>query len=206
MRIGLDLDNTIICYDRLFHRLAIERGLIPRELPATKAAVRDHLRSIGREDEWTAMQGEAYGSRIDEAEIFPGVIDFLVDAHVAGHSINIISHKTRRPFRGPEVDLHACAMRLLRHRGFFEGMRTGLTENRVWFEPTKQDKLARIATLACDWFVDDLPEFLLEPAFPRGVRQILFDPANLAGGDERYIRVQAWNSLSDIIQEEAVRA
>ena len=49
MLVGLDFDNTIVCYDRLFHRLARERGLIPEHVPATKGAVRDHLRNVGRE-------------------------------------------------------------------------------------------------------------------------------------------------------------
>jgi hypothetical protein len=29
MRIGLDFDNTIICYDAVFASAAVERGLLP---------------------------------------------------------------------------------------------------------------------------------------------------------------------------------
>ena len=29
MLIGVDFDNTIVCYDKLFHQLALERSLIP---------------------------------------------------------------------------------------------------------------------------------------------------------------------------------
>ena len=36
LRIGLDLDNTLISYDQLFHRVAIERGLIPRGFSGAK--------------------------------------------------------------------------------------------------------------------------------------------------------------------------
>jgi hypothetical protein len=32
MRIGLDFDNTIACYDGVFHAAALERGLIPEAL------------------------------------------------------------------------------------------------------------------------------------------------------------------------------
>ncbi len=39
MLVGLDFDNTIVCYDRLFHRLASERGFITEAVPATKGAV-----------------------------------------------------------------------------------------------------------------------------------------------------------------------
>lgn len=206
MRIGLDLDNTIICYDRLFHQLAMERGLIPRDLPATKSAVRDHLRSIGRENDWTAMQGEAYGTRIGEAEIFAGAIEFIQQCRADDHHVVIISHKTKRPFAGPDADLHECALRLLREREFFDFEHTGLTEAHVWFELTKEEKLSRIGTLACDLFVDDLPEFLLEPAFPVGVRRILFDPTGAAEPDERYLHMRSWRELSNILAKEVVRA
>ena len=50
-RIGIDFDNTIVCYDDVFHEVAREQGLIPNDLPANKGAVRDHLRAIGREDD-----------------------------------------------------------------------------------------------------------------------------------------------------------
>src|SRR5881392_3621645 len=73
MLVGLDFDNTIVCYDRLFHRLATERGLLPHGVAENKGAVRDYLRSIGREDDWTEMQGVGYGPRISDAEPFPGV-------------------------------------------------------------------------------------------------------------------------------------
>jgi hypothetical protein len=36
----------------------------------------------------------------------------------------------------------------------------------VFLEPTKADKLTRIATLGCTHFIDDLPEFLSDPGFP----------------------------------------
>ncbi|MBI2360879.1 MAG: hypothetical protein HYV04_18575 [Deltaproteobacteria bacterium] len=77
MRIGIDFDNTIVCYDQMFHRIALERGLIPASLPATKGHVRDMLRRMGREEEWTEMQGQVYGKRLHEAEPFPGVLEFF---------------------------------------------------------------------------------------------------------------------------------
>ncbi len=43
MRIGIDFDNTIACYDGVFHKAAIERGLIPDDLDSSKNAVRDYL-------------------------------------------------------------------------------------------------------------------------------------------------------------------
>jgi len=179
MRIGIDFDNTIVRYDGLFHRLAVERGLIPQELPRTKRHVRDHLRNIGREDDWTGLQAEAYGPRLIDAEPFEGVLDFLRACRAGGVEVTIISHKTRYPYRGPRYDLHEAAGQWLNAQGFLKSAHTGLTPRRVYFEPTLEAKLARIAACRCTHFIDDLPEFLAEAGFPPGVERILFDPHDL---------------------------
>ena len=80
LRIGIDFDNTIACYDQLFHRMALEKGLIPADLPEGKSQVRDYLRHGGKEDAWTELQGHVYGARMGEAPPFPGVIEFFVRA------------------------------------------------------------------------------------------------------------------------------
>jgi hypothetical protein len=192
MLIGIDFDNTIACYDRLFHRLAVERDLIPRDLACTKQAVRDHLRECGREDEWTELQGIAYGPRIIEAEPFPGVLDFLSRCRSEAIEVAIISHKSRHPYCGEQFDLHAAARSFLDARGFFATARTGLDPGRVYFERTLPSKLGRIRAAGCTAFVDDLPEVLCERDFPVEVRRVLFDPANRHSTDSRVIRVTSW--------------
>ena len=51
MRIGVDFDNTIAKYDRLFAALAVERGLMATPPAGGKTAVRDAVRALpaGRE-------------------------------------------------------------------------------------------------------------------------------------------------------------
>ena len=107
--IGIDLDNTLISYDKLFHALALEQGLIARDLPVNKTEVRDFLRSVEKEPVWTALQGLAYGTRIREAEIFAGALDFLREGARRKWEMHIVSHKTRAPIVGEPVDLHAAA-------------------------------------------------------------------------------------------------
>lgn len=174
--IGVDFDNTIVCYDGVFHRVAVEEGLIGPEIGASKGAVRDHLRAVGREDDWTALQGLVYGARMDAAPPFPGVLEFFRVHIAAGTPIRIVSHKTRHPFLGPRHDLHAAARGWLETHGFFDPARIGMDEGHAFFELTKEAKLARIGALNCRVFIDDLPEFLAEPAFPAGVERLLFDP------------------------------
>jgi len=61
MRIGIDFDNTIACYDGVFHAAALERGLIPADIGRDKNSVRDHLNGAGRNDDFTELQGYVYG-------------------------------------------------------------------------------------------------------------------------------------------------
>jgi hypothetical protein len=199
MLVGLDFDNTIVCYDRLFHRLARERGLIPDTVPQTKSAVRDHLRSIDRENDWTEMQGVGYGPRISDAEPFPGVLDFLKQCKAHGIRVAVVSHKTKHPYLGEKYDLHEAAHTFLTRHGFYRTSDTGLSPLSVWLELTKQDKLDRIGSLGCDVFMDDLPEFLGEASFPSRPRKVLFDPANACPDRADYTRVPSWSDFATLV-------
>jgi hypothetical protein len=194
MHIGVDFDNTIVCYDGVFHRAAVERGLIPATVHASKSGVRDYLRLLGREDAWIELQGYVYGARMEDADPYPGVFEFFSACRERGIPIHVISHKTLRPFQGPQYDLHEAAHRWLRKYGFFEPEQLGLAAETVIFELTKQAKLESIRRVGCTHFIDDLPEFLSEPAFPPEVQRILFDPTGLYA-ESAFLRTCSWEDL-----------
>lgn len=198
MHIGVDFDNTIVCYDALFHRVAREKNLIPDTVPVNKSDVRNYLRRVGNEEAWTEMQGYVYGFRMAEAAPYPGVIEFFQACRKAGIPISIISHKTRHPFRGESYDLHAAATAWLEQQGFFDSAKIGLPRTEVFFELTKASKLKRIGSCGCTHFVDDLPEFLAEAAFPPGVLRILFDSNELYGAEARFLRASAWSVIREL--------
>ena len=197
MRVGVDFDNTIVCYDGLFHRLARRRGLIPADLPASKRAVRDHLRRHGLEETWIELQGEGYGPALAEAEAFPGVAGFFDECARRRVEVFIVSHKTRRPFRGPAHDLHAAARGWLERFSASRGL--DLARDRAFFELTKEAKLERIAELRCTHFIDDLPEILAEPGFPAGVERILFDPTGADPDEDRFARAGSWDEVRRLV-------
>ena len=178
MRIGIDFDNTIACYDGVFRAAAQERGLIPANLGSDKNAVRDYLNSNGRADAFTELQGYVYGARMDLASPYPGFGEFVATARQAGHDLFIVSHKTRHPILGPRHDLHAAARSFLMERGLVGGGDGQIDPTNVFFELTKEAKVASIARLGSEAFIDDLPEILASPDFPGTTRRILFDPAN----------------------------
>jgi hypothetical protein len=206
VRIGVDFDNTIACYDGAFHAAACERGLIPDTLGRGKNDVRDFLNSSGKKDAFTELQGYVYGARMDLASLYPGVLSFFSQAVRLGHDILIVSHKTARPLMGPPYDLHAAARGFLAANGV-AGQGAMIGDDKVFFELTKEDKIARIAALHLDAFIDDLPEILLMPGFPARTDRLLFDP-DACWPDGRWhgrelARHGSWQSLAAALLRDA---
>lgn len=197
MIIGVDFDNTIVCYDRIFHSIAFEKSLIPENLPVNKGSVRDYLRQQNKEEVWTELQGYVYGARMLEADPFPEVYDFFAECREKNVSIFIISHRTRYPFLGEKYDLHQSAYFWLKKYGFLSKTNGLLSSDRVFFELTKSAKLERIGAAKCDYFIDDLPEFLNEPEFPTTTKKILFDPNN-QHSEKDLMRISSWQQAREI--------
>jgi hypothetical protein len=198
--IGVDFDNTIVCYDELFHRVAVEQGLIPASVPATKSEVRQYLEARGQGDTWTELQGDVYGVRLPSAPAFPGVLEFFRYCISTGVPLSIISHKTRYPALGPRHDLHQAADQWLEAQGFYDPQRIGLTRSNVYFELTQCEKVDRIVQVGCSCFIDDLPEVLMNPGLPSNVQRILFDPHGQHSTAERLLRTGSWSEIERLIR------
>ncbi|MCD4722138.1 MAG: hypothetical protein K8S13_20085 [Desulfobacula sp.] len=187
MRIGIDFDNTIICYDTVFNKVGIEKGLLPENLPVGKGFVRDYLRKHDKEKEWIWLQGYVYGTRLSEADIYGGVEEFLTYSKTAGIDCFIVSHKTIYPYSGDKYDLHKSASEWIQHQKL---------DIEFFFELTKEDKIKRVSDLNCSYFIDDLPEFLMLPGFPEKLIKILFDPLNkYCASDFGYQYAASWNDI-----------
>lgn len=175
--IGIDFDNTIVCYHKIFHQVAQEWKLIPENFVRNKERIRDFLREQGQETQWTALQGYVYGKRMAEAQPFPGFLDFLRQAINADYPVYIISHKTQFPYLGPRYDLHLAASQWLAQQAIYE---LGLPKENVYFAATKAEKCKLIAKVKCTHFIDDLPEIFSDTHFPAGVHKLLFVPEAVA--------------------------
>ncbi|OUT59005.1 MAG: hypothetical protein CBB75_12290, partial [bacterium TMED15] len=53
-----------------------------------------------------------------------------------------------------------------------------LKKNDLFFLDTRCEKISKINELGCHYFIDDLPEVLNDPSFPRNTNPILFDVSN----------------------------
>lgn len=201
LRVGIDLDNTIVGYDRLFRDIASDRGWLPQGFAGTKKELRDFLRTLPNgEAKWMLLQAEAYGPRMRDADLIEGVETFLCRCRSGHVGVSIVSHKTQFAAADPGgADLHEAAKSWLEDRGFFANSGYGVSRDRVFFERTRADKCRRIAVEGCTHFIDDLEEVFLDPAFPDKIARYLFlasGKANMAGS---YRVHRNWSTIADDI-------
>ena len=175
-RIGIDFDNTIVDYDDVFLTVARERGLVGERFQGGKDVVREALRmQPDGENAWRSLQGDVYGKRIMDAVMFEGFEAFLRQCRAQGHRVAIVSHKTEYGhFDQERVNLRQAASAWMQARGFFDQDGFGMSMGDVFFEGSRADKIERIAGLGFTHFIDDLPEVLDDPMFPKDVMPILF--------------------------------
>ena len=194
--IGIDLDNTLVCYDDLFHAAACEERLIEPSLPRSKERVRDAIRLLpDGERKWTRLQAMIYGPRLSAATMFEGSDVFLRRCARSRTRVRIVSHKTPSArLDGRSVDLRQSALAWLTAHGFFAEF--GLSPRDVFFEASRADKLERIRSLRCTHFIDDLAEVFDDAAFPRETVRLLFAPHGppSAGGGVRVFA--SWLDIS----------
>lgn len=180
--IAIDLDNTIIRYDRAFEAAAARLLCLPADTSINKATVKTAALTAGGNDLWTRLQGLAYGEEITKAEIFPGCIEFFASAR---EELVIVSHKTRFPALGQSTDLREAARAFL--------ALTPLAGIPLHFLDTREGKVAKLAKLQPRALIDDLPEVLLTPGFPPSTVFHLFDPDNNHPSWSATPRICSWS-------------
>jgi hypothetical protein len=196
MRIGIDFDNTIVGYDRVFLDTAVREGLLGRDFAGDKQAIRDAIRLLpDGELAWQRLQGIVYGRGIVEAAMFEGVDRFLRRCRDEGHVVFVVSHKTEYGhFDRERTNLRAAAIDWMQRHGFFVADGYGLSADNVFFEASRTDKLDRIARIGCTHFIDDLEEVLSDPGFPP-INRILFSIHGGAGAGSLFPTCATWSQI-----------
>jgi hypothetical protein len=199
-RLGVDFDNTLICYDHVLYDRAVARGLVSPDTPKNKTAIRAAIRcTSGGELSWQKLQAEVYGERIDDAQIPSGVKAFFEVCRQQRIRVSIISHKSEFAAQDRDgVSLRWAAMSWMRARKFFEDG-FGLAEDDVYFEPTAGKKLARIERVGCTHFIDDLKETFQHQAFPQAVHKLLYAPQGESSEIPGLRVFGTWKEISDYL-------
>jgi len=195
LRIGLDFDNTLICYDQVFYQLALELRFIDASVPAQKASIRQSIvKRFGNDLYWQKLQSLAYGPQISKARLFDGVLCFVQAMAAEGHEIFIVSHKSTRSHYNPNIKLREHALTFMKESGLV-GSNTINNEN-VYFAQTLEDKLTKITDLKLDVFVDDLSKVLLDKTFPIETMAIKFKGNKI----ERCLYADSWQQINRYVE------
>lgn len=200
--IGIDFDNTIADYDHLFVEESVRAGWYPPDIPGTKQSVRDHVRAAHTDGErhWQILQARVYAHRMSDARVMDGFDEFLMACAERDVDVSIVSHKTQFARRDEtRTDLREAALFWLVEQGFLDAGKFGLTRDRIYFEATRAEKIARIGDILCSDFIDDLIEVLAEPGFPSGIRKHLFTPRNEPIRHEGINLHPSWRHISDAL-------
>lgn len=197
MCIGIDFDNTIAVYDHVFLAAAKQWQLLPENFHGGKKQLRDAIRTRPNgELHWQRLQGYVYGKQIQQAQLFPGVSEFLLQCKLHQTPVFIISHKTEvAQFDEDHTNLRDAATAWMSAKGFFETSGFAIKPGNVFFHDTRKEKLARVKEIGCEVFIDDLVEIFLDPDFPPKVRKILFDPARSAPDNVIFQVFNAWHDI-----------
>ncbi len=203
--IGLDFDNTLADYNDVFVATAIEWELLPPTFKGNKLSVCDTLRATpDGEKVWQKLQGYIYGSGIGGARLYAGVDAFFREILEIGARVTIVSHKTEFGHADPDrINLRDAALEWMGVKGFFNDDGFALSRTDVHFAANRDEKIACIAALQPNVFVDDLAEVLTHPNFPPETQRILFgssakEPSMLACSD--------WGEVTSAILNLAARS
>lgn len=197
MIIGIDFDNTIVCYDNVYKKIVSDANLVPPNIPANKAGVKKYLIEQGQESKWTELQGAIYGPLMKYAKPFPHVIQFIQEQLRHNHKILIISHRTEYPILGPQYDLHEAAREWIKNN-LKHGSGNLIQDDFIFFNTTKENKITKIIQSDCDCFIDDLPE-ILDLIKSNSIKKILFSPDEKIS--TKYPTATSWEEVISLIND-----
>jgi hypothetical protein len=197
-KIGIDLDNTIISYDRAFQQGAISKGLVDKSCKLHKNALRDLIRrSPDGETEWQKLQGYIYGEGINEADLFPGVYRFLWRCKQRKIDVEIVSHKTEfGHFDKNKISLRDSATNFLKNHDLLDNK--NLLIKKVTYKGTRKEKIDYIKENNFELFIDDLEEIVFSEEL-KNQKGILFSRDNLSKTNSNIVISKSWEEISQNI-------
>ena len=192
MIVGIDLDNTIINYQNSFKQIAKSENI-----KINKNLIKEKLKTIIEQrskDQWTIIQGEVYGKKINRAKLFKDFKKFFNFAINNKIRLVIISHKTKFPILGEKKNLHDLAKKFLKRKinnNYFK-------ENKnLFFETSLEKKINRIRNEECDFFIDDLKKIFTNYKFPLYTEGLLYN----SNKDENLKNFSNWKEIIFFFKE-----
>ena len=159
MKLGIDFDNTIINYSKIFKKVGVNHNLLTKSIKSGKNIIKNFFIHRNLESKWTELQGIVYGKEIYNADAYKNCKKILIKLNKNKIKKYIVSHKTLYPYIGEKINLHKSASNWLRNNSFFE-KEINFKKNEIFFKKTIKAKIEKIISLRCTHFIDDLKHVL----------------------------------------------
>ena len=195
MRIGIDLDNTIISYDKAFRLGAIYSNLVDKSCKLNKKDLRDLIRKgPDGETAWQKLQGYVYGEGINGAVLFPGVYRFLWRCHERKIDVEIVSHKTEfGNFDSKKISLRDSATNFLTNHGLISNKNSLI--KKITYKNSKSEKIDFIKQNNYEYFIDDLEDIIFSEEL-KNQKKILFSQDDLSNINSNIVITKSWEEIS----------
>ena len=129
--------------------------------------------SIGKQKEFTTIQGLVYGKEIFRAKPAKNILEILKYLKKLNYDLYVVSHKTKYPYQGEKINLRESANKWIEKFLRIDNEIIFNFEN-IFYEDTIEKKVERVKKLDISFFVDDLISIINLIKLP--TIGILYDP------------------------------
>lgn len=186
LKIGIDLDNTIINYQNSFKKYLTDKKIYLKNINKNRIKIITN-RSPNIKN-WTQAQEEIYGRYIAFAKPFIYFKKFEHFAFKNKIQLFIISHKTKHSQFSKKYNLHKQSNKWLE--------KNILKENyKIFYVKTINEKIKKISKVNPDYFIDDLIEIFENKFFPKNVKKIHFSNVK----SSKILTFDNWNKIKNFI-------
>jgi hypothetical protein len=164
IKIGIDLDNTIINYQNSFKKYLNQKKIYLKNIDKKK------IKSVLTRNKiisWTEAQEEIYGNFITFAQPYKYFKEFEKFAIKQKIKLFIISHKTKYSQFSKKYNLHSISNKWIEENILKK-------KYKIIYSKTLNQKIKKIKEVKPKYFIDDLDEVLNNKDFPKKVNKIYF--------------------------------
>jgi len=188
LKIGIDLDNTIINYQNSFKRFLKEKNINFKLI--NKKKIKYISNNNSKIKNWTQAQEEIYGKYIELAKPFKYFKNFEKFALKNNIKLFIVSHKTKFSQFSKKYNLHSQSNKWLENNISKEIYK-------IYYVKTVNQKVNKIAFLNLDYFIDDLIEIFNHKNFPKKVKKIHFSKIKA----NNFYTFSNWDKIKNYINQ-----
>jgi hypothetical protein len=186
IKIGIDLDNTIINYQNSFKKYLSQKKIYLDKIDKNKIK---SLLTKKKKISWTEAQEEIYGNFITFAQPYRYFKEFEEFSIKNEIKLFIISHKTKYSQFSKKYNLHSISNKWIKENIFKK-------KYKIIFLNSLSQKIKKIKEVKPKYFIDDLDEVLNHKDFPKKVNKIYFSKIK----KQNLKKFENWRKIKNYIQ------